>query len=128
MNGPGVREATPADLPALVALMTEFYAEAALALPAAAAARAFEPLLADARLGRVWIMEVDSRPAGYVVLTLGYGMEYGGMRGFVDDLFVRPDHRGRGLAALIGALILLALACHWSLPRIVRAGRKLVPR
>jgi GNAT superfamily N-acetyltransferase len=54
-------------------------------------------------------MEVDSRPAGYVVLTLGYGMEYGGLRGFVDDLFVRPGHRGRGLAAR--ALERLRSAC-----------------
>ena len=38
-------------------------------------------------------------PAGYVVLTVSFSMEYGGLRGFVDDLFVRRGFRGRGLAA-----------------------------
>jgi ribosomal protein S18 acetylase RimI-like enzyme len=28
-------------------------------------------------------------------------MEYGGLRGFVDDLFVRAAFRGRGLAAAL---------------------------
>ena len=35
----------------------------------------------------------------YVVLTLSYSMEYGGLRGFVDDFFVRPAVRGRGVGA-----------------------------
>ena len=96
---PSAREARPADVPALVALMADFYAEAGYALPAAAAARTFDALLADPRLGRVWLLEADGAPAGYVVLTVGFSMEYGGPRGFVDDLFVRAEYRGRGLAA-----------------------------
>jgi GNAT superfamily N-acetyltransferase len=94
-----VREATPDDIPRLVALMAEFYAESDYPLPAEAATRAFASLLDDARLGRVWLIEADAEPTGYVVLTVGYSMEYGGLRGFVDDLFVREAYRGRGLAA-----------------------------
>ncbi|HEX7243291.1 MAG TPA: GNAT family N-acetyltransferase [Longimicrobiaceae bacterium] len=94
-----IREARSDDVPQLVALMAEFYAESDYPLPAEAAARAFEHLLADPRLGRVWLLVADGEPAGYVVLTWGFSMEYGGLRGFVDDLFVRAEHRGRGLAA-----------------------------
>jgi GNAT superfamily N-acetyltransferase len=92
------RTARSDDVPSLVALMTEFYAEAGFALPAEPAARAFATLLADERLGRVWLLEIDSAPVGYLVLTLCYAMEYGGLRGVVDDLFVRAEHRGKGLA------------------------------
>jgi GNAT superfamily N-acetyltransferase len=77
--------------------MTEFYSEAGYALPAEPAARTFAELLGDPRLGRVWVLEDGSRPVGYVVLTVCFSMEYGGLRGFVDDLFVRQPHRGRGL-------------------------------
>ena len=94
-----VRPADPADVPQLVALMAAFYAESDFPLPADAAARAFEQLLADPRLGRVWILERDGEPAGHVVLTVGYSMEFGGLRGFVDDLFVLREHRGHGLGA-----------------------------
>ena len=91
------RAAVLADIPALVALMGEFYAEAGFPLPTDAATRAFGTLIADPALGAVWLLEHDGEPAGYVVLTLCYAMEYGGLRGFVDDLFVREPARGRGL-------------------------------
>jgi len=94
-----VRLASPDDIPRLVALMAEFYAEAGYPLPVDAATRTFAALIGDPRLGRVWMMEADGEPAGYVVLTVSFSMEYGGLRGFVDDLFVRPGFRGRGLAA-----------------------------
>lgn len=79
--------------------MGEFYAESGYPLPVEAATRAFAALLDDPRLGRVWLMEVDGEAAGHAVLTVSYSMEYGGLRGFVDDLFVRPAFRGRGLAS-----------------------------
>lgn len=94
-----IRPATPADIPALVRLMTEFYAESNFVLPAGPATRTFELLLGDPRLGAVWLGELGGAPAGHVVLTVCFSMEYGGLRGFIDDLYVRPDARGRGVAA-----------------------------
>lgn len=94
-----VRRATLDDVPTLVALMGDFYAESGFPLPVEAATRAFAALLGDQRLGAAWILEVDGKPAGHVVLTVSFSMEYGGLRGFVDDLFVRAAFRGRGLAA-----------------------------
>lgn len=93
-----VRAATAADVPALVALMRDFYGEADFELPTAAAARTFEQLLARPALGGIWLMEADAAPAGFVVLTVAFSMEFGGLRGFVDDLFVAPAYRRRGLA------------------------------
>ena len=99
MSTHSVRIAAEGDVPALVALMTEFYAESGYPLPAAAAARTFRALIADARLGHVFLMEDGGRPAGFAVLTVSFSMEYGGVRGFVDDFFVAPEFRGRGVGA-----------------------------
>ena len=96
-----VTAATRDDIPTLIELMGEFYAESGFPLPVVNARRAFETLLSDPRLGGVWIATTDEGPAGYVVLTLAFGMEYGGLRGFIDDLFVRPRVRGRGVAAAL---------------------------
>ena len=104
------RPATSADVPLLVEMMTEFYAESGYPLDAARARTAFEQLLTDPRSGQVWLLLWDGQPAGYVVMTLGYSMEYGGRDAFVDDLFVRPSCRGRGLGTL--ALAELRTACH----------------
>jgi GNAT superfamily N-acetyltransferase len=92
-----MRQATPQDVERLVDLMAEFYGESDYPLNRKRAADAFNTLLSDERLGRVWIVEADSENVGYIVLTLGYSMEYGGRDAYVDDLFVRRSFRNAGL-------------------------------
>jgi GNAT superfamily N-acetyltransferase len=91
------RLATLSDVDILVDLMRDFYAESQFVLHERPAARTFAALLEDPRFGQVWLMEYDDRPAGFVVLTVGFSMEYGGLRGFVDDFYVAPPYRNRGL-------------------------------
>jgi ribosomal protein S18 acetylase RimI-like enzyme len=92
-----MRHASIEDIPRLVALMTEFYAEAATPLNAACAAEAFAALLSDDRLGHVWLIQAGNDDVGYVVVTFSYSMEFGGRNAFLDDLFIRSDFRGAGL-------------------------------
>ena len=111
-----IRSATEADIGALVALMIDFYAEAGFTLSAAPPTRAFEGLLAAPALGAAWLAEEDGLPVGHVVLTVAFSMEFGGLRGFIDDLYVRPSARGRGTGAA-----LLAAARDGALARGLRA-------
>ncbi len=94
-----MRTARVEDVPVLVGLMAEFYEEAGYSLPRDAATRAFTTLLGEPGRGRIWVVEVGTEPVGYIVLTLSFSMEYGGLRGFVDDFFVRPAARRRGCGA-----------------------------
>jgi ribosomal protein S18 acetylase RimI-like enzyme len=96
---PRARPANIDDVPELASLMLEFYAEAGFTLARAAAERTFTALLAAPELGGVWLLESDGRSAGFVVLTVSFSMEYGGLRGFVDDFFVKSAFRRRGLGA-----------------------------
>ena len=65
---PHVRPATADDIPALVALMAEFYAEAGLSLPADAAARTFAALVRAPEMARgavcftSWPQAATARP------------------------------------------------------------------
>ena len=92
-----MRRATTADIPLLVDLMSEFYAEAGYSLNPAHAGAAFAALVADERLGCVWIIQAEHQDVGHLVLTLRYAMEYGGLIACLDDLFVKRDWRNRGL-------------------------------
>ena len=92
-----MRPASTEDVPLLVALMTEFYAEAATPLDAARAAQAFAELLANDRLGKVWLIQAGDDDVGYVVVTFSYSLEFGGRNAFLDDLFIRAAFRGAGL-------------------------------
>jgi len=51
-------------------------------------------------LGRIWLILLGEEIAGYVVLTFGFSLEYGGMHGFIDELFVREPFRGQGAGSL----------------------------
>jgi ribosomal protein S18 acetylase RimI-like enzyme len=91
-----VRPADAGDLDTLLALAEAFHAEDGHALDeggrgALAAIAAGEPL------ARAWLFELEGRAVGYGVLTLGFSVEYGGRDGFIDDLYLAPVARGRGL-------------------------------
>jgi GNAT superfamily N-acetyltransferase len=92
-----VRSADAEDLGTLLDLMADFYAESGYVLDRTHAAEAFTALLADPRLGRVWLIEQGSVDAGYIVVTFVFAMEYGGVTAVVDDFYMRPASRGVGL-------------------------------
>ena len=104
--------ATPADLPRLSGYMRGLRADdpmppGTLADDATAVA-AVAALLADpdrgpARGGRGGVggspphAAAGGRPVGYAVLTFAHSIEFGGRCGFVDELYVEPPARGRGV-------------------------------
>jgi GNAT superfamily N-acetyltransferase len=93
------RCAGEADFDALAALVGEFHAESGYSFDVARMREALRALLADPALGRAWLVYAGSAPAGYGVLTLGWSLEWGGRDAFVDEIYLRPEFRGRGLGA-----------------------------
>jgi len=59
--------------------------------------RVLRKFLADSKLGQAWIFFQGATLAGYIVLTLGYSFEYHGQDAFVDELYVEPQYRRRGI-------------------------------
>src|SRR4051812_39965578 len=97
--GTVIDRAAPTDISALVELMSQFYAESNYALDRGWAAASFAQLLHDDSRGAAWIARFDGEPAGHIVLALRHSMEFGGLAGVIDDLFVRPEFRRRGIGS-----------------------------
>ena len=106
---PTFRLADKADGDTLIPMMREFYAIDAYPFDEGAARTALEGLLRDPALGRVWLIHDGAEAIGYVVLTFGYSLEFHGRDAFVDELFVRPSHRQRGVGTR--AMRLVEEAC-----------------
>lgn len=91
------RPAAEADLDAVLGMMRRFYAEDGYPFVEAESRRAAEELIRDPRLGRLWVAVDGARVAGYLAVTLGFSLEQRGRDAFVDELFLEPESRGRGL-------------------------------
>ena len=97
---PVFRIAGPNDVETLLPFVREFWVIERLAFVEPAVRRALAGILANAELGRVVAIELESQPIGYYVLTLGYSLEYLGRDAFVDELYLREAHRGKGIGSL----------------------------
>ena len=56
-----------------------------------------EELLRSPEKGGAWFIRVDDRPVGYFVLTLAFSLEFGGIFGLLDELYIEPESRDQGI-------------------------------
>jgi ribosomal protein S18 acetylase RimI-like enzyme len=104
------RPATLSDILLLLEWESSLYAEdGSSPFSRSNAERALGELLADPGLGLAWILQWQGHDAGYLLLTWSFSLEYHGRDAFVDELYILPDYRNRGLGAY--ALTLAEDAC-----------------
>jgi GNAT superfamily N-acetyltransferase len=101
-----VREASPRDREALVHLLRAQLAEHRIDTPAAAIGASVDALLRDGTRGRLLVATVGGRPVGVAALSFVWPIEHGGRSAWLEELYVEPAHRGRGIG---GALLRAAL-------------------
>jgi ribosomal protein S18 acetylase RimI-like enzyme len=94
---PTLRLATESDADLLLEFMREYYAFDGHGFDPPKARAALLGLLRDPSLGRVWLISTGQQVAGYVVLTLGYSLEFLGRDAFLDEFYLRENYRGQGL-------------------------------
>lgn len=104
-----LRPAGPDDVLALMEMLRHFYAEDRIPLDAPRVRRGLDQLMADASLGAVLFAEAQGVRVGYLVLGWCFSIEQGGRHVLLDELYLEPSARGRGLGAA-----LLAAACDWA--------------
>jgi ribosomal protein S18 acetylase RimI-like enzyme len=91
------RLAAIADIEMLLSYMRELYEQDHLEFDEFATCSALKQIIQDDSLGRVWLIQAEDEPIGYIVLTLGYSLEYQGRDAFVDELYLHPDYRRQGI-------------------------------
>mgnify|MGYP000385494704 CR=1 FL=1 len=90
--------ARPEDLEKILTLVAAFHTEINIDSSEDSRRAGIEPLLNGIPYGAVYLIGPTRAPIGYIVVTFSWSVEYGGMDAFVDELFVRPPVRKRGIA------------------------------
>lgn len=97
-----IRLATPADRDAVLELLAAQFGEHDIALSAEALAAGVDGVLADAARGVLLLALVGDAPVAIAYLAWTWTLEHGGRVGWLEELYARPEHRGRGVG---GALL-----------------------
>jgi len=102
---PSFRLATESDAEAILEMMRDYYAFDGHAFDPPRARVALLAFLREPSYGRGWlILDAEAR-VGYIVLTLGYSLEFLGRDAFIDEFYLRESHRGRGWGKLALAFV-----------------------
>ena len=95
-----LRQATREDSADLTRLVGAFYAHFGYPYSEAEKGRLLAQVLDTPSLGSLWlVLSHDGEAVGYLFLSHYFSLEFGGRTAFVDEFFIDPAHRGRGLGS-----------------------------
>lgn len=93
-----IDDATPSDIPALCDLLGLLFAQEADFTPdRARQERGLRLILDDARVGAILVARESGQVVGMVNLLFTISTALGARVLLLEDMIVRPDHRGRGV-------------------------------
>jgi ribosomal protein S18 acetylase RimI-like enzyme len=95
-DDPQFRIAIEGDAELLLGFMQSYYTFDGHGFDREKARPALVALLRNPEFGRAWLILDGDSPVGYVVICLGYSLEWLGRDAFVDELYLREEYRGRG--------------------------------
>lgn len=81
----------------LLELMQAYYRFDQLDFEKNKAHQAVSQLLADDRYGRIWLISFDNMLVGYLAVTFGFSLEFGGKDAFIDEFFILEEFRNHGI-------------------------------
>jgi GNAT superfamily N-acetyltransferase len=107
-----IRRATPADIPRLLALVRRYWDfEGIRGFAALRVEVVLQQLLAErSASGAAWVADSAGTLLGYLIVALVMSVEHQGLMGEVDEFFVLPEARSRGVGAGLLAAAEAALA------------------
>ncbi|MCV2891707.1 GNAT family N-acetyltransferase [Lentibacter sp. XHP0401] len=101
--------ARPDDIQTLLPLVERFHEHHGISQTDEKRHAALMPLLEGIPHGMIYLIGPRKAPVGYIIISLGYSVELGGIEGFVDEFFIREKIRGRGMGSEVLMTLLPAL-------------------
>lgn len=129
-----LRLATMDDLDRLMPLVAGFHAQTGIEQDDDTRKNSLTPLLEGSPHGAIWMIGPRVAPVGYIAVSFGWSIEFGGLDAFLDEFFVRERVRGRGMGSEALASLVRALseqgvgAMHLEVDQSNDSARKLYGR
>ena len=91
-----IQPATFGDLETLQRLVRLYYEFDGIPYREEEIASGLKVLLGNPTLGQSWLVLCGGKSIGYVILTFGFDLEFGGRQATMTDLYLETEHRGHG--------------------------------
>ena len=99
----------PEALDRVLSLVERYHEECGIPSDEVTRKRAVEPLVNGSPMGAIWLIGPQRAPLGYVLVTFGWSIAQGGMEGWVDETYIRPSVRRRGIGTEVLHSVAVAL-------------------
>lgn len=93
------------DISALLPFVREFYRHFDYPYHEAQKSDVLRRLVQDGSLGRIMLIKHHDRAIGYVLLVLSFSLEFNGSIAFIDELFIEPSGRQKGVGSQVLAQV-----------------------
>ena len=91
--------ARPDNIDRLLRLVADFHLEEGITQDDETRRVALMPLLEGSPHGAIYLIGPGRAPIGYVILSFGWSVEFAGLDGMIDEIYIRPGVRGRGIGS-----------------------------
>ena len=85
------------EIPSLLEMMRDFYAQQEMHFEKTVASRAVNKLIESPEHGQIYLIFRGSELAGYFALTFCYSLEFHGRFALLDEIYIREAYRGQKL-------------------------------
>ena len=79
--------------------MQGLYEHAGMTWSRTVAERSLRELVNTPEKGGAWVIRSQGEAVGYLVLTLAFSLEFGGVFALLDELYIEPGRRGQGIGS-----------------------------
>ena len=100
-----IRLASEKDLELILPLAQAYHEFEGLHVSDSERESAIHTLITNHTLGGIWLIHHENEQVGYLALCKGYSIEFGGSDAFIDEFYIRPEFRGKGLGKHVLDLI-----------------------
>jgi GNAT superfamily N-acetyltransferase len=92
-----IRIASIKDLEILLPLVQAFHEFEDLHITDEQRQSSLTTLLSNVEFGGIWLIYYNGQSIGYIALCIGYSIECSGKDAFIDEFYISPEFRGKGL-------------------------------
>jgi ribosomal protein S18 acetylase RimI-like enzyme len=101
-----VKQAKEKDIPIVLNFVKSYYDFESIEFKPNRITKSLKELINSDNIGRVWLIYLNQKPIGYIVLCFSFSLESHGQDGIIDEFFIEEQYRNQGLGENVLKLVI----------------------